>query len=167
MRFRLWHVPVRLATGAFILNSGLNKLRSDDEEVHKGIHGMASGAYPVFEGVEPRTFTKMLGAGETALGAALLTPFIGPGLAGAGLTAFSGALLGMYFRTPGMTVDGIRPSHQGTALAKDSWMAAIGTALMIDAAANRLRHRSGRSAKKAAKTAGKAALAAKAAKAAR
>jgi hypothetical protein len=163
MKFRLWHLPVRLATGAFILNSGLNKLKAEDEEVHKGIHGMASGAYPVFEGMEPRTFTKMLGAGETALGAVLLAPFVGPGLAGAGLTAFSGALLGLYFRTPGMTVDGIRPSQQGTALAKDSWMAAIGTALMIDAVTSRARRRSRRAAKKA----GKAALAAKAANAAR
>lgn len=169
MKFRLWHVPVRLATGAYILNSGLNKLKAQDEEMHKGIHGMASGAYPPLEGMDPKTFTKVLGAGETALGATLLAPFVGPGLAGLGLTAFAGGLLGMYFRTPGMTQeDGIRPTQQGTALAKDSWMAAIGSALVIDSVASRARRapaKAGRkAAKKAAKATGKAALAAKAAK---
>ncbi len=132
MKFKLWHVPVRLATGAFILNSGLAKLQADDEEMHKGIHGMASTAYPQFANMEPRTFTKALGAAETALGAALLTPFTGPRLAGAGLTAFSAGLVGLYLKVPGMTEDGIRPTQQGLALAKDSWLLAIGMALMLD-----------------------------------
>jgi hypothetical protein len=132
VKSKLWHVPVRLATGAFILNSGLNKLRSDDEEMHKSLHGMASTAYPQFENVDSKTFTKLLGVGETALGGALLAPFVSPGLAGAALTAFSGGLLGLYFKLPGMTEDGIRPSQQGMALAKDSWMLAIGLALMLD-----------------------------------
>lgn len=139
MRFQIWHLPVRAATGAFILNSGLTKLGSDDEEVHKGIHGMASTAYPNIGGIDPKTFTKALGAGEVALGAALLTPFVSPGLAGAALTAFSGGLLGLYFRVPGMTQDGIRPSQQGTALAKDSWLLAIGLALMLDRASRKVR----------------------------
>lgn len=139
MRFKLWHIPVRLSTGAFILNSGLAKLKSEDEEMHKGIHGMASGVYPQFESMQPRTFTKALGAAEVALGAALLTPFVSPGLAGAGLTAFSSGLLGLYFKTPGMTQDGIRPSQNGMALAKDSWLAAIGLALMLDRASNKVR----------------------------
>lgn len=143
MRFKLWHVPVRLATGAFILNSGLAKLRADDEEMHKGIHGMASTAYPQFANMEPKTFTRALGATETALGATLLAPFTGPRLAGAGLTAFSAGLMGLYFKVPGMTEDGIRPSQQGLALAKDSWLLAIGTALMLDRSP-----RKGRAAKK-------------------
>ena len=29
MRFKLWHVPLRLFTGAFILNSGLSKRTAD------------------------------------------------------------------------------------------------------------------------------------------
>ncbi len=139
MRFQLWHIPVRAATGAFILNSGLSKLKADDEELHKGIHGMASTAYPQFESIDPKTFTKALGAGETALGAALLAPFVGPGLAGAGLTAFAAGLTGLYLRVPGMTQDGIRPSQQGIALAKDSWLLAIGTALMLDRASKKVR----------------------------
>lgn len=153
MKFRLWHVPVRLATGAFILNSGLSKLKADDEEMQKGVHGMASTAYPSFEGMEPKTFTKLLGAGETVLGSALLAPFVGPGLAGLGLTAFAGGLLGLYFRVPGMTEDGIRPSHQGTALAKDSWLAAIGVALVFDSVANAMRRPPRKAARKGARAA--------------
>lgn len=139
MRFQLWHLPLRLATGAFILNSGITKLRADDEEMHKGVHGMASTAYPQLGSVEPKTFVKALGAAEAALGAALLTPVVSPGLAGAGLTAFSTGLLGLYFRVPGMTEDGIRPSQQGLGVAKDSWMLAIGLALMLDRASKRVR----------------------------
>jgi hypothetical protein len=139
MRFKLWHIPVRAATGAFILNSGISKLRADDEDVHKGVHGMASGAYPQFANMDPRTFTKALGAGEVALGTALLVPFVGPGLAGAGLSAFSAGLMGLYFRLPGMTEDGVRPSQQGMALAKDSWLMSIGLALLLDRATSRVR----------------------------
>jgi hypothetical protein len=100
---------------------------------------MASRAYPQFESLEPRKFTKLLGAGEVALGAALLTPFVGPALAGAGLTAFSAGLLGMYFKLPGMTEDGIRPTQQGSALAKDSWLLGIGLALLLGRASEKVR----------------------------
>ena len=49
------------------------------------------------------------------------------------LTGFSGALVGMYLKTPGMTKeDGIRPTQQGTPLAKDTWMLGSGLALLID-----------------------------------
>ena len=41
-------------------------------------------------------------------------------------------MLSMYFRTPEMTEsDGVRPTQAGTALAKDSWMAAIALALIL------------------------------------
>jgi hypothetical protein len=139
VKFRLWHLPARAITGAFILNTGVTKLRSDDQDMHKGVHEMASTAYPQVAGMDPRTFTKLLGAAEVALGASLLTPFVSPGLAGAGLTGFSGALLGLYFRVPGMTVDGIRPSPRGIPLAKDSWLLAIGLGLMLDRASKVVR----------------------------
>lgn len=140
MRFKAWHAPARLATGAFILNSGLAKLQSEDEERDKAVHGMASGVYPQLEGMQPRQFVKVLGMAETALGAALLTPFVGPGLAGAGLGAFSGGLIYMYLNTPGMTKeDGIRPSPQGTAVAKDVWMGAIAAGLLMDAVGDRIK----------------------------
>jgi len=132
-------VPVRLATGAFLVNSGLSKLRADDDELHKGVHHMASTAYPQIENVDPKLFTKVLGASEVAVGSTLLAPFISPGVAGAGLAGFSSLLLGLYFRVPGMTKDGIRPSQQGTVLAKDSWMLAIGLALLLDRTSKKVR----------------------------
>lgn len=129
---RLSHIPPRLATGAFILNAGLTKLGADDDTA-KSLHSMASGAYPVVETTEPQTFVKTLATGEIAVGGALLMPFVPSWLAGAALTAFSGGLVGLYFKTPGMRQeDGIRPTKQGTPLAKDFWMLGIGLGLLMD-----------------------------------
>ena len=56
-------------------------------------------------------------------------------IAGLGLAGFSSALLTMWWRTPGMHEPGsLRPTHQGTAIAKDVWMLGIGTGLVVDAA---------------------------------
>jgi len=129
---RLSHVPLRLATGAFILNSGLDK-RGLDRDSAAGIQGMAANAIPRLGTVPPEQFGKAVSVGEMALGAALLTPFVSPLVAGAALTAFSGGLLQTYLKTPGMTRDdGIRPTQDGTAIAKDVWMFASGLALVID-----------------------------------
>jgi hypothetical protein len=129
---RLRNVPVRLTAGLFILNAGLGKL-SADEGTAGALHGMASTAYPQFSGLEPARFTKLLAVSETALGATLLTPVVPPALAGAGLVAFASGLLGLYFRTPGMRrEDGIRPSQQGTAVAKDVWLLGMGLSLIFD-----------------------------------
>ena len=39
----------------------------------------------------------------------------------------------MYLKTPGMTLeDGIRPTPEGTGLAKDIWMLGIAAALILD-----------------------------------
>jgi hypothetical protein len=131
---KLRRAPVRIVSGAFILNSGLGKLNADDDTAKK-LHSMAAGAYPVLEKLPPKPFAKALSIGEIALGGALLAPVIPAGLAGLALTGFSGALLGMYWRTPGMHAEGSpRPTMQGTAIAKDVWMLGIGTSLVIDAA---------------------------------
>lgn len=131
---KLRRAPLRAATGAFILNSGLSKLNVEDEHA-KALHGMAAGAYPVLEKVPAKPFAKTLAVSEIALGGALLAPIVPAGLAGLGLMGFSGALLGMYWRTPGMHGEGHpRPTQQGTALAKDVWMFGIGTSLVVDAA---------------------------------
>ena len=54
-------------------------------------------------------------------------------LAGAGLAAFSGGLLGLYARTPGMRKEGSPlPTQQGIPIAKDVWMLGIGLGLVID-----------------------------------
>lgn len=123
--------PARLAPGLFFLNSATNKANAD-EETAKGLQGFAS-ALPGTDLVDAKTFVKLVSTAEYAIGAALITPFVPNRLAGAALTAFSSGLLGMYFGTPGMTAEGskIRPSDQGTLLAKDSWLFGLGIALML------------------------------------
>lgn len=134
---RARRLPGRLATGAFILNAGVGKW-SADEETAARLHGMAVGTYPFLAGMKPKDFARLLAVSEMALGAALLLPAVPTGLAGAGLTAFSGGLLGMYLRTPGMRREAsLRPSQQGTALAKDIWMLGIGLNLVADALTSR------------------------------
>jgi len=130
MSFRLSHVPLRLTAGSFILNSGLSKW-SGDAETAQGIHGFAATAYPVVNKVQPPLFLKALAAGEIALGAALLTPVVSSHKAGLGLTAFAGGLVGLYAKVPGMR-DGIRPTQQGTPIAKDVWLLGIGASLLVD-----------------------------------
>jgi hypothetical protein len=126
------HLPPRIATGAFILNSGIGKLSADEATVAQ-IHGFAAGTYPFLNKLKPRDFVRLLAATEIALGTALLVPVVPAAVAGAGLAAFSGGLLGLYAKTPGMRKQGTPlPTQQGTALAKDVWMAGIGLGLIID-----------------------------------
>lgn len=126
-------LPGRLVTGAFILNAGVGKW-SADEETAARLHGMAVGTYPFLARLKPKDFARMLSVSEIALGSALLLPVVPAGLAGAALTAFSGGMVGLYLQTPGMRQEGsLRPSQQGTALAKDLWMLGIGLSLVADA----------------------------------
>jgi uncharacterized membrane protein YphA (DoxX/SURF4 family) len=126
------HLPPRIAAGAFILNSGIGKWSADDETAAQ-LHGFATGTYPFLAKLKPRDFARLLAASEIALGAALLVPVVPAAVAGAGLAAFSGGLLGLYVRTPGMRKDGTPlPSQQGIPLAKDVWMLGIGLGLVID-----------------------------------
>lgn len=122
---------LRAVPGAFILNSGLGKLGASPEAA-AGMQSAGAAGIPALAKLEPKQFGTLLAAGEISLGAALLLPFIPNKLAGLGLAAFSGGLLSMYFRTPAMTeADGIRPSPDGIAVAKDSWLAAIAIALLL------------------------------------
>jgi hypothetical protein len=126
------HIPLRLTTGAFILNAGFGK-RNLDEDSSAGLQAMAARVIPPVRRLRPKVFGKLISYSEMALGAALLTPFLPSRLVGAGLGIFSGSLLAMYLRTPGMTeADGIRPSQKGTAMAKDIWMFGIAVALVLD-----------------------------------
>lgn len=156
---RISHLPLRLVTGAFILNSGLDK-RGIDADSAAGLQGMAAGAIPKVASMQPAQFGKALSAGEMALGAALLLPFVSPLKAGVALTAFSGGLLQMYRKTPGMTQsDGIRPTQDGTAIAKDVFMLGAGLALVLDGLTDSARgvaRSTKKSAKKGAKKAKKA-----------
>lgn len=124
------HIALRVTAGAFILNTGIGKW-SGDEKQAAGVHGMAKGTYPFLDAVAPQPFLKGLAAGEIALAAALLTPFVPAAVAGAGLTGFAASLLGLYLRTPGMHSN-LRPTQQGTPIAKDLWLLGMGAALLAD-----------------------------------
>lgn len=123
--------PARLAAGAFILNAGLGK-RNLPEEAAAGMRDSGAVAIPQLANIPAKDFGKYLSYGEIALGAALLTPVVPGWLAGAGLAAFSAGLLDMYRKTPGMTVDGIRPTPEGTAVAKDVFMLGIAGTIILD-----------------------------------
>ncbi|MGI5492850.1 hypothetical protein [Microtetraspora malaysiensis] len=125
-------IPVRLATGLFMLNAGLSKA-SADEETAAALHGMASGAYPFLKNMEPMTFAKLLSRSEIALGVALLLPVVPSVVAGAALTAFAGGLTGLYLRTPGLRQEGsLRPTPEGMDIAKDTWLVGIGASLLCE-----------------------------------
>jgi uncharacterized membrane protein YphA (DoxX/SURF4 family) len=129
---KLHNVPTRLATGAYILHAGWEKWNADEDRA-VGVHGMAARAFPVFNAMKAPDFVKALSVGELALGAALLTPFVPPALAGAALTGFSGALLAMYLRTDGLHRPGsVWPTAQGTGVSKDVWMLGIGLGLLAE-----------------------------------
>ncbi|WP_205687576.1 DoxX family membrane protein [Cellulomonas endophytica] len=130
---KLRHLPPRLAAGAYVLNSGLSK-RGADEATAAGMHGMAAGAYPFLSELEPQQFVRLLSAAEIALGVALLLPGVPTRLAALGLGAFSGGLLGMYVRTPGLHGEGwdLRPSPDGIGMAKDVFLAGIAGGLLLD-----------------------------------
>ncbi|GAB4100821.1 DoxX family protein [Sinomonas halotolerans] len=132
MGFKLSHVILRLATGAYILNSGVSKLSLDSESAAT-LQDMAANAVPQAKQLPPEKFGKAVAAAEIGLGAALLAPFVPTKLAALGLTAFGTGLVGVYAKTPGLTqADGVRPTQAGTAMAKDVWLAAIGLALLLD-----------------------------------
>ncbi|WP_235734956.1 hypothetical protein [Nocardioides alcanivorans] len=125
----LTHAPLRATTGAFILNSGLTKL-SADQETAQQLHGFAATAYPAFGALEPATFTKALAIGEIALGTALLTPKVPSAIAGTALAGFGLGLMGLYARVPGLRQPGsIKPTQDGTAIAKDVWLVGAGATL--------------------------------------
>lgn len=131
-KLRARNVPTRVTTGVFILHSGLQKWNGPSGQA-EAVHGMAANAYPFLRTVPAPRFLRLLAAGEIVTGALLVSPFVSNALAGAALTGFSGALLGMYGRTPAMHEPGsIWPSPAGIAVSKDVWMLGIGLALMAD-----------------------------------
>ncbi|MBB5833107.1 DoxX family protein [Brachybacterium aquaticum] len=122
---------LRAVPGAFILNSGIGKIGMDAGTAQY-LQGMAAQGVPPLGKLTPEQFAKFLSYGEIAVGASLLLPFVPTKLAGLALAGFSGSMVSMYLRTPGMTEDdGVRPSQEGTALAKDSWLLAIAAALLV------------------------------------
>jgi len=126
-------LPGRVTTGAYILHAGLQKWHADEARA-SAVHGVAAAAFPVLKRLPPAKFVRLLAMGEVGTGAALLTPLVPTSVAGAALSAFSGALLAMYARTPAMRVPGsMWPSQAGTAVSKDVWMLGIGLGFLADA----------------------------------
>lgn len=129
---KLHTVPTRAITGAFIIHSGFDKWRGE-AAVAERTHGFAVAAFPFLKKLSPKQFLRVLAAGEIALGGALLAPFVPDRLAGVGLTGFSGSLMALYARTPGMRKPGsVWPTPPGIGLSKDVWMVGIGLGLMLD-----------------------------------
>lgn len=122
---------LRGVSGAYFLQSGIGKLGMP-AEMAEGLQGMAAQGVPPLGKLTPEQFAKFLSYGEIAVGASLLLPFVPTRIAGLGLAAFSGSMVSMYLRTPGMTqADGVRPTQDGTPVAKDSWLLAIAAALLL------------------------------------
>jgi hypothetical protein len=129
---KLSHIPLRVATGAYILNSGLSK-QGLDGQAAEGMHAMAAGALPALKQIPASRFAQLLSAGEIALGGALLAPFVSSRIAGAALTAFSAGLVQLYLKTPGMRQEGsLKPTPDGIGLAKDVWLLGAGLTLVLD-----------------------------------
>ena len=125
-------LPLRLATGGFVLSSGLS-MWGADEPTAKQLAAFAAGTYPFLAKFEPRLFVKALSVTEITVGAAVLLPFAPRGVAAAGLAAFSAGTIGLYLRTPGMRREGsLQPTEEGIALAKDVWLVAIAVSLIVD-----------------------------------
>ncbi|KUJ67129.1 hypothetical protein ACZ90_30270 [Streptomyces albus subsp. albus] len=136
-------LPLRLAVGAYFLHSGLAKSEADQETAER-LRQFAVGSYPFLGRLDARTFTRLLSAGELAIAAAMLVPVFPAAVAGRALTAFSLGTLGLYLRTPGMREEGgLRPTEEGTPLAKDVWLLGIGLSLMTEALGRRTRPHAG------------------------
>ena len=109
---KIRRTPLRLATGAFIFDSGIDHLKVD-EETQGQLHEMAVGAYPFLRKVDPRLFAKALAVGELAVGGLLLAPIVPPGL---------------------RRERSVFPTQRGLGYAKDTWLCAIGISLFADSA---------------------------------
>jgi uncharacterized membrane protein YphA (DoxX/SURF4 family) len=130
MHLYLKRVPERLVTGAYILHAGWGKWHGTDQQA-TALHGTAANAFPFLTTIPPKRFLRLLAASELATGTALLTPMLPDFVAGAVLTAFSGTLLTMYWRTPAMRKPGsIWPTPAGIGVSKDVWMLGIGAGMI-------------------------------------
>ncbi|MGW4467556.1 hypothetical protein [Micromonospora sp. NPDC004704] len=128
----LSHLPLRVALGAYILNSGISKWTLEGQAA-EGLHGMAVGAVPPLKRFDPGAFARLLAGTEIALGTALLLPVIPSALVGAGLVGLGGGLMRLYWVTPGLRrPNDVRPTEQGTGIAKDSWLLGAGLTMILD-----------------------------------
>jgi len=57
LRRTAWQLPLRLAAGSYLVNSGLSKWGADDVTA-KHVQGFASGAYPLLAKLDARLFSR-------------------------------------------------------------------------------------------------------------
>ncbi len=132
--------PIRFTAGAFILNSGLNKLNGEDDYLEH-VFGMAVTAYPILDVVGSTRFAKLFGSLEVLLGTLLLIPLIPDAVAGTVMLPFSAGLVGLYLRIPGMRGEkSLRPTSQGIAMAKDLWLLGISLSLIASQVKSKMRN---------------------------
>lgn len=125
--------PLRLTTGAFVLNSGVSTFNADGVTA-KRLQTAAAKLVPQVERMDPRTFAKAVAAGEVTLGTALMLPIVPPAIAGLGLSAFAASLLATRGSSNGGHVDvgGARP-ESAVPQATEAWMIGAGVSLLLDA----------------------------------
>jgi len=133
---KIRRAPGRVAAGSLILHSGRMKLKGDDAFA-QGVHAVFTATYPTLKSVPPAVLLKVLAVAEITVGSVLLLPLVGARLSGLLLTGYSLSLLGMYVRTPGLHDERMLPTLAGTAFAKDAWLTAIGTSLVLDRATSK------------------------------
>ncbi|MGH9045584.1 MAG: hypothetical protein ACRDVP_12305 [Acidimicrobiales bacterium] len=129
-RRRISNQPIRLAAGAFILNSGLEKLHAEQDRA-TGLHGMAKGPFPFLETLSANQFVKGLSAVELAVGSALVLPIVPDRLAGLALAPFAGGLMWLYAQTDEFhEPNSLRPKGRGIYYLKDLWLLGIALTLL-------------------------------------
>ena len=126
VRVEAWHLPPRLLTGVYFLNTGLSKAGADEATAAQ-LHGFASGTYPFLRKLDARRFTRLLSAAETAIGVALVLPAVPSGLAGAALTAFALARSGCTcgHRVFGRKALFVLPSRESSSRRTSGWLASV------------------------------------------
>ncbi len=124
--------PLRLTTGAFVLNSGVSTFNANEEKIQR-LHASAVSVLPQVARLKPRTFAKALAAGEVTLGTALMLPIVPPAIAGLGLSAFAASLLAA--RQPASAQQAAAPGETSSAVpgATEAWMLGSGVSLVLDA----------------------------------
>lgn len=132
MGFSISNAALRLVSGAFILNAGIGKLSLTKDQA-AGLQTSAQRVIPQAAKLSADQFGRSLSVSEIALGSLILTPLLPSRLAGLALGVFSTGLVATYLKTPGMTAPGsIRPTPEGTSMAKDFWLAGIAVALLFN-----------------------------------
>ena len=140
--FTRWEAPLRLVTGAYILQRGLAKYDLSDQDA-RSLHDLAKAAdIPGMDDLEPGELADLVSVAETALGGLLLAPFVPRRIAGLALLVFGGVKLHVYWHAPGLRQEGsYLPTDEGLVYAKDVLLCAIGLSLCLATSRKKERQR--------------------------